>query len=186
LDLPEREFEAVRKNIAYINQYPVAFPMSLHENIGFGLKYWEPSISRTELNDRIELALKDIGLWTAVSHRMQENPSDLSAGQLQKLCLARALVLKPEILLLDEPCAYIDPRSAFVIEESIVELKKNCSLVVVTHNRQQAARISDKSSFFNMDSRAELGVLVETSDTEKMFTAPKEKSTEDYITGRFG
>lgn len=186
LDLTEPQLEPIRKTIAYINQYPIPFPMSLRDNIAFGLKYWNPSASRSEVNDRIEVALKDVGLWKAVADRLQEDPKDLSAGELQKLCLARALVLDPEVLLLDEPCAYIDPISTILIEESLFSLKSKCSLVVVTHNMQQAARISDISSFFSMSSTGNIGILVETAGTEKIFTAPTEKLTEDYVTGRFG
>jgi phosphate transport system ATP-binding protein len=153
--------------------------MSIYENIAFAVKYWNPTFLKAQIEDRVTQALNDAELWSECKDRLQQDPRTLSAGQLQRLCITRALALEPDLLLLDEPCAYIDPISTTRLEGLFVELKRKYTVLIVTHNMEQAARISDYASFYW------LGKLIETSPTEKMFTAPDEKLSEDYITGRF-
>ena len=169
----------IRMRIGMVFQKPNPFPKSIFENVAYGLRI-KGIKSRSELEARVEEALKSSALWEEVRDRLHENAYTLSGGQQQRLCIARAIAPEPEVLLFDEPTSALDPISTAKIEELVVELKKRLTIVIVTHNMQQAARISDYTAFMYM------GKLVEFGPTEKMFTKPASKLTEDYITGRFG
>jgi phosphate transport system ATP-binding protein len=173
------DLEALRKRIGMVFQKSNPFPMSIRENVSYG-----PRMSgirnRTRLDEIVERALRQADLWEEVRGRLQDSALDLSGGQQQRLCIARALANEPEILLLDEPASALDPISTAKIEETLRHLKERYSIVIVTHNLQQAARIADRTAFFM------LGELVEVADTTTMFTNPGKKITEEYITGRFG
>lgn len=175
----ENEFIELRQRIGMIFQKPTPFPMSIFDNVAYGLKIAGVK-NKTELADRVELALKGSALWSEVSDRLDKSAMGLSGGHQQRLCIARAVAVKPEVLLFDEPTSALDPISTGAIEELIVELKKDVSIAIVTHNMQQASRISDYTAFMY------LGDLVEYDKTENIFLNPQEKKTEDYITGRFG
>ena len=153
--------------------------MSIYDNIAFGVKLFE-SLNATDLDERVEWALRKAALWGEVKDKLNQSGSSLSGGQQQRLCIARGIAIKPEVLLLDEPCSALDPISTAKIEELIVELKRDYSVVIVTHNMQQAARCSDYTAYMY------LGDLMEFGSTEQMFFKPRRKETEDYITGRFG
>jgi phosphate transport system ATP-binding protein len=168
----------LRSKVGMVFQKPTPFPMSIFDNVAFGLRL--KGIKGTELKDRVEKALKDSALWDEVKDRLKDSAFSLSGGQQQRLCIARAIAVEPEVLLFDEPTSALDPISTAKIEELIVELKKKITIVIVTHNMQQAARISDYTGFMY------LGELVEFNYTEKIFTKPDKKLTEDYVTGRFG
>ncbi|MCI4458708.1 MAG: phosphate ABC transporter ATP-binding protein PstB [Thermocrinis sp.] len=168
----------LRSRVGMVFQKPTPFPMSIFDNVAFGLKL--KGIKGTELKDRVEKALKDAALWDEVKDRLKDSAFSLSGGQQQRLCIARAIAVEPEVLLFDEPTSALDPISTAKIEELIVELKKRITIVIVTHNMQQAARISDYTGFMY------LGELIEFNPTEKIFTKPDKKLTEDYVTGRFG
>jgi len=175
----ENEFIELRQRVGMIFQKPTPFPMSIFDNVAYGLKI-DGIKNKTELSDRVEAALKGSALWTEVSDRLNISAMGLSGGQQQRLCIARAVAVKPEVLLFDEPTSALDPISTGAIEELIVELKKDVSVAIVTHNMQQASRISDYTAFMY------LGDLIEFDKTENIFLNPSEKQTEDYITGRFG
>jgi phosphate transport system ATP-binding protein len=160
-------------------QKPTPFPMSIRDNIAFAIRLYEKP-PRSELDERIENALRRVALWDEVKHKLDASGLSLSGGQQQRLCIARAIAITPEVLLLDEPCSALDPISTARIEELVDELKREYTIAVVTHNMQQAARLSDFTAFLY------LGELVEFADTARMFTNPGEKRTEDYVTGRFG
>jgi phosphate transport system ATP-binding protein len=168
----------LRSRVGMVFQKPTPFPMSIFDNVAFGLRL--KGIKGTELKDRVEKALKDSALWDEVKDRLKDSAFSLSGGQQQRLCIARAIAVEPEVLLFDEPTSALDPISTAKIEELIVELKKKITIVIVTHNMQQAARISDYTGFMY------LGELIEFNPTEKIFTKPDKKLTEDYVTGRFG
>ncbi len=168
----------LRSKVGMVFQKPTPFPMSIFDNVAFGLRL--KGIKGTELKDRVEKALKDAVLWDEVKNRLKDSAFSLSGGQQQRLCIARAIAVEPEVLLFDEPTSALDPISTAKIEELIVELKKKITIVIVTHNMQQAARISDFTGFMY------LGELIEFNPTEKIFTKPDNKLTEDYVTGRFG
>ena len=169
----------IRRRIGMVFQKPNPFPKSIFENVAYGLKI-NGKNDRSFIEKRVEESLKKAALWDEVKDRLHENALKLSGGQQQRLCIARCLAVEPEVLLFDEPCASLDPISTSKIEELILDLKKYYTIVIVTHNMQQAARISDYTAFFL------LGELVEFGKTQDIFTAPKDKRTEDYITGRFG
>ena len=175
----ENEFIQLRQKVGMIFQKPTPFPMSIYDNVAYGLKIAGIK-NKTELDDRVESALKDGALFKEVHDRLDRSAMGLSGGQQQRLCIARAVAVKPEVLLFDEPTSALDPISTGAIEELIVELKKDVSIAIVTHNMQQASRISDYTAFMY------LGDLIEFDKTETIFLNPKEKQTEDYITGRFG
>jgi phosphate transport system ATP-binding protein len=176
---PDRDVNLLRSRIGMVFQKPTPFPMSIYESIAFGLRLYE-RLSRVELNNRVEVALKRAALWEEVKDKLSANGLSLSGGQQQRLCIARTVAVKPEVILLDEPCSALDPISTAKIEELIDELKADYTIVIVTHNMQQAARVSDFTAFMY------LGELVEFGTTEKMFTTPADRRTQDYITGRFG
>ncbi|HEX8088468.1 MAG TPA: phosphate ABC transporter ATP-binding protein PstB, partial [Blastocatellia bacterium] len=170
----------LRRRIGMVFQKSNPFPRSIFDNVAYGLKINNLTSSKKELEERVEASLKASALWGEVKGRLKESAFSLSGGQQQRLCIARALAVEPEVVLMDEPCSALDPIATQKIEELIVELKERYTIVIVTHNMQQAARVSDRTAFFW------LGELVEFSETEKMFTKPDKKMTEDYITGRFG
>jgi phosphate transport system ATP-binding protein len=169
----------IRKRVGMVFQKPNPFPKSIFENVAYGLEV-NGVKDRQFIEEKVVESLKKAALWDEVKERMQESALKLSGGQQQRLCIARCLAVSPEVLLFDEPCASLDPISTRKIEELILELKKDYTIVIVTHNMQQAARISDYTGFFL------LGELIEFDKTEMIFKAPKDKRTEDYITGRFG
>ena len=174
-----QDVNLVRAKIGMVFQKPTPFPMTIYENIAFGVRLYE-RMSRTAMDDRVEWALKKAALWSEVKDKLQQSGLSLSGGQQQRLCIARAVAVKPEIVLLDEPTSALDPISTAKIEELINELKSDYTIAIVTHNMQQAARISDYTAFMY------LGELVEFNDTSTIFMRPGKKQTEDYITGRFG
>ena len=176
---PKIDLNLLRAKIGMVFQKPTPFPMSIFDNIAFGINLYE-DLPRAELEDRVEQALRKAALWTEVKDKLKQSGLGLSGGQQQRLCIARAIAVKPEILLLDEPCSALDPISTQKIEELISELKTDYCIVIVTHSMQQAARSSDDTAFMY------LGELIEFNDTETVFTNPHNKRTEDYITGRFG
>ena len=171
--------DRLRSKVGMVFQRPTPFPMSIYDNIAYGVRLFE-KLPKSELDDRVEWALKKAALWTDVKDKLSASGFALSGGQQQRLCIARAIAVKPEVLLLDEPCSALDPISTAKIEDLINELKKEYTVVIVTHSMQQAARISDFTAYMY------LGELIEFGETEMMFTHPKKKATEDYITGRFG
>lgn len=169
----------IRARIGMVFQKPTPFPMSIYNNIAFGVKLFE-KLSNAEMDDRVEWALNKAALWSEVKDKLHQNGSSLSGGQQQRLCIARGIAIKPEVLLLDEPCSALDPISTGKIEELIHELKQDYTVAIVTHNMQQAARCSDYTAYMY------LGQLVEVGETEQLFLKPQRQETEDYITGRFG
>jgi phosphate transport system ATP-binding protein len=176
---PKEDLINLRIKIGMIFQKPTAFPMSIFDNIAYGLRL-QGIKNKSELRDRVEKALKDAAIWKEVSHRLKDDANGLSGGQQQRLCIARAIAVEPEILLFDEPTSALDPISTAGIEELVTELKDRVSIIIVTHNMQQAARVSDYTGFMY------LGELIELGKTEELFVTPKEKLTEEYITGKFG
>lgn len=169
----------LRKEIGMVFQKPNPFPMSIYDNIAYGPRT-HGIRSRALLDDIVEKALRDAAIWEEVKDRLKKNALGLSGGQQQRLCIARALAVKPEILLMDEPTSALDPISTSKIEDLVIKLKEDYTIVIVTHNMQQAVRISDNTAFFL------LGELIEYGNTEKVFSSPEDSRTEDYITGRFG
>jgi len=176
---PEVDVVQVRKRVGMVFQKSNPFPKTLFENVAYGLKI-NGDCSRSEIADRVEKSLKDAALWNEVADRLHDSAIQISGGQQQRLCIARALAVKPEVILMDEPASALDPIATQKIEELIQQLKNNYTIVIVTHNMQQAARVSDYTAFFY------LGELIEMARTEKIFTNPGNKRTEDYVTGRFG
>ena len=175
----KQDVALIRARIGMVFQKPTPFPMSIFDNIAFGVKLFE-KLSRIELEERVEWALKKAALWEEVKDKLPQSGAGLSGGQQQRLCIARCIAIKPELLLLDEPCSALDPISTARIEELIAELKKDYTVIIVTHNMQQAARVSDYTAYMY------LGELMEFGETEQMFLKPARRETEDYITGRFG
>jgi phosphate transport system ATP-binding protein len=169
----------LRSRIGMVFQKPTPFPMTIYDNIAFGINLYE-RMPRSELDGRVETALQRAALWGEVKDKLRESGLSLSGGQQQRLCIARTVATKPEVILLDEPCSALDPISTAKIEELIDELVNDYTIIIVTHNMQQASRTSDYTAFMY------LGELIEFDDTEKVFTAPSHKQTEQYITGRFG
>ena len=175
----------VRRRIGMVFQRPNPFPKSIFDNIA-----WAPRILglKNELDERVEKALRGAALWDEVKDRLRSSALGLSGGQQQRLCIARSIAIEPDVLLLDEPCSALDPIATASVEELMQDLKRNYTLVIVTHNMQQAARVAERTAFFSLDvsDGKRTGVLVEYDDTEKLFTRPDDKRTEDYVTGRFG
>ena len=169
----------IRAKVGMVFQKPTPFPMSIYDNIAFGVKLFE-QLDQSDMDERVEWALKKAALWNEVKDKLQQSGASLSGGQQQRLCIARGIAIKPEVLLLDEPCSALDPISTAKIEELIAELKNDYTVLIVTHNMQQAARCSDYTAYMY------LGNLVEFGATEQLFFKPTRKETEDYITGRFG
>ncbi len=176
---PKQDISLLRARIGMVFQKPTPFPMSIYNNIAFGVRMFE-ALSRTEMDERVEWALTKAALWKEVKDKLQQSGHSLSGGQQQRLCIARGIAIRPEVLLLDEPCSALDPISSGRIEELIAELKSDYTVVIVTHNMQQAARCSDYTAYMY------LGELIEVGETSQIFVKPARKETEDYITGRFG
>ncbi len=174
-----QDLNLLRARIGMVFQKPTPFPMSIYENIAFGLRLYE-KMPKSELDGRVESSLRRAALWEEVKDKLNANGLSLSGGQQQRLCIARTVAIKPEVILLDEPCSALDPISTAKIEELIDELKDDYTIVIVTHNMQQAARVSDFTAFMY------LGELIEFDTTSRIFTAPHDQRTQDYITGRFG
>jgi phosphate transport system ATP-binding protein len=175
----DQDLNMLRARIGMVFQKPTPFPMSVYNNIAFGVRLYD-RLPRASMDDRVEWALRKAALWDEVKDKLHQSGTRLSGGQQQRLCIARAIAVKPEVLLLDEPASALDPISTLKIEELIAELKTDYTIVIVTHNMQQAARVSDYTAFMY------LGNLVEYADTSTLFTNPAKKQTEDYITGRYG
>jgi phosphate transport system ATP-binding protein len=177
---PDTDVVKLRRKVGMIFQKSNPFPKSIFENVAYGIRINRLHRNKADLEERVEKALRDAALWDEVKDRLHEPAFGLSGGQQQRLCIARALAIQPEVILMDEPASALDPIATQKIEELIFELKKNYTIAIVTHNMQQAARISDVTAFFM------LGKLIEVNPTKKIFTNPDQKLTEDYITGRFG
>ena len=173
------DLNRLRSKVGMVFQKPTPFPMSVYDNIAFGVRLYE-RLSRRDMEERVEWALRKAALWDEVKDKLRQDGTQLSGGQQQRLCIARAIAVKPEVLLLDEPASALDPISTLKIEELISELKDDYTIAIVTHNMQQAARVSDYTAFLY------LGKLIEFDDTDRIFTTPSQKETEDYITGRYG
>jgi phosphate transport system ATP-binding protein len=175
----QQDLNRLRAKVGMVFQKPTPFPMSIFDNITFGVKLYE-SLGKRDMADRVEWALRKAALWDEVKDKLKQNGNSLSGGQQQRLCIARAIAVKPEVVLLDEPASALDPISTAHIEELIHELKKDYTIIIVTHNMQQAARVSDYTAYMY------LGELIEFGNTDMIFTTPKKTATEDYITGKFG
>ena len=177
----------VRRQIGMVFQRPNPFPtMSIYDNVAAGLRLNAKKMKKADLDDLVERSLRGANLWNEVKDRLDRPGSGLSGGQQQRLCIARAIAVEPDVLLMDEPCSALDPISTLAIEDLMTELKERFTIVIVTHNMQQAARVSESTGFFNLSSVGQPGRLVEFNPTEKIFSNPDEKATEDYISGRFG
>jgi phosphate transport system ATP-binding protein len=176
---PKIDINLLRARVGMVFQKPTPFPMTIYDNISFGIKLYE-KLPKSELDGRVELALKGAALWNEVKDKLGASGLSLSGGQQQRLCIARTVAIRPEVILFDEPCSALDPISTAKIEELMDELKNQYTIAIVTHNMQQAARVSDFTAFMY------LGDLIEFGETSQMFTAPLKKETQDYITGRFG
>jgi phosphate transport system ATP-binding protein len=176
----------VRRTIGMVFQRPNPFPtMSIYDNVAAGLKLTRKP-AKADLDNIVESALRSANLWEEVRNRLSKPGAGLSGGQQQRLCIARAIAVEPQVLLMDEPCSALDPISTLAIEDLIQQLKQEFTIVIVTHNMQQAARVSERTAFFNLAGIGKPGQLIEMDDTEKIFSNPKDKRTEDYISGRFG
>ncbi len=179
----------IRAKVGMVFQKPTPFPMSIYDNIAFGVRLFE-DLSRARMDERVEWALTKAALWKEVKDKLNQSGLSLSGGQQQRLCIARAVAVKPEVLLLDEPCSALDPISTAKVEELITELKDDYTVVIVTHNMQQAARVSDRTAFFTVEhdgtAARRTGILVECGSTAKIFSRPGDPRTESYISGRFG
>ena len=176
---PSQDVNALRAKVGMVFQKPTPFPMSIYDNIAFGVKLYE-KLNRADMDDRVEWALRKAAIWEEAKDKLSQSGLSLSGGQQQRLCIARGIAVKPEVLLLDEPTSALDPLSTAKVEELVDELKSDYTIVIVTHNMQQAARISDYTAYMY------LGELVEFGVTDQIFIKPARKETEDYITGRFG
>jgi phosphate transport system ATP-binding protein len=176
---PRQDLNLLRARVGMVFQKPTPFPMTIYENIAFGIKLYE-KLPKSEIDDRVEQALQGAALWGEVKDKLNASGLSLSGGQQQRLCIARTVAIHPEVILFDEPCSALDPISTSKIEELIDELKEKYTIAIVTHNMQQAARVSEYTAFMY------LGELVEYGDTSRMFTSPDKRQTQDYITGRFG
>ena len=177
---PQTDLVVLRKKVGMVFQRPNPFPLSIYENIVFGEKIHGENITRDKLDEIVERSLKDVLLWDELKDRLNESALRLSLEQKQRLCIARLIAIKPDVLLMDEPCSTLDPQAIARVEDLMRELKNRYTIIIVTHNMQQAARVSDDSGFML------LGELIEFGRTEQIFTAPHDKRTEDYVTGRFG
>ncbi len=177
---PSVDVVLLRAQVGMVFQKPNPFPKSIYDNVAYGAKLHGLASSKSEMDNIVESSLRRAGLWEEVKDRLDAPGTGLSGGQQQRLCIARAVAVSPDVILMDEPCSALDPIATSIIEELITELKKNYTIVIVTHNMQQAARVSDRTAFFH------LGDLVEIGETAQIFTNPTQKRTEDYITGRYG
>jgi phosphate transport system ATP-binding protein len=176
---PRQDVNLLRARIGMVFQKPTPFPMSIYDNIAFGIRLYE-DLPKSEMDGRVETALRGAALWDEVKEKLDASGLSLSGGQQQRLCIARSVAVKPDVILFDEPCSALDPISTAKVEELIDELKQSYTIAIVTHNMQQAARVSEYTAFMY------LGELIEFDETSKIFTTPSQKATQDYITGRFG
>ncbi|MBP2437517.1 phosphate ABC transporter ATP-binding protein PstB [Microbacterium amylolyticum] len=177
----------VRRQVGMVFQRPNPFPtMSIRDNVLAGVKLNNRRMAKSDQDALVERSLRGANLWNEVKDRLEKPGSGLSGGQQQRLCIARAIAVSPDVILMDEPCSALDPISTFAIEELIAEIKNDYTVVIVTHNMQQASRVSDKTAFFNIAGTGKPGKLIEFDDTNKIFTTPAMKATEDYVSGRFG
>jgi phosphate transport system ATP-binding protein len=176
---PKQDLNLLRSRIGMVFQKPTPFPMSIYDNIAFGVRLYE-KLSASEMDDRVEWSLRKAAIWDEVKDKLTQSGLSLSGGQQQRLCIARSVAIKPSVLLLDEPTSALDPISTAKVEELVHELKEDYTIAIVTHNMQQAARVSDYTAYMY------LGEMIEFDDTEQLFFKPKRSETEDYITGRFG
>ncbi|WP_345752004.1 phosphate ABC transporter ATP-binding protein PstB [Microbacterium rhizophilus] len=177
----------VRRQVGMVFQRPNPFPtMSIRENVLAGVSLNNKRLSKSDADDLVEKSLRGANLWNEVKDRLEKPGSGLSGGQQQRLCIARTIAVSPQVILMDEPCSALDPISTFAIEELISELKNDFTVVIVTHNMQQASRVSDKTAFFNIAGTGKPGKLIEYNDTATIFTTPSVQATEDYVSGRFG
>lgn len=176
---PKQDLNLLRAQVGMVFQKPTPFPMSIYDNIAFGVRLYE-KLNKAEMDQRVEWALTKAAIWNEVKDKLGQSGLSLSGGQQQRLCIARSVAVKPKVILLDEPTSALDPISTAKVEELVLELKADYTVAIVTHNMQQAARISDYTAYMY------LGSLIEFNETTEMFTRPKKKETEDYITGRFG
>ena len=181
------DLNMLRAKVGMVFQKPTPFPMSIYENVAFGIRLYE-NLPQRQLDERVELALAKAAILDEVKDKLKQSGMALSGGQQQRLCIARAIAVQPEVLLLDEPTSALDPISTAKVEELVSDLKRDYTLVIVTHNMQQAARVADLTAFFSLEvgDGRRTGVLVEYDTTDKIFTNPSDKRTEDYVTGRFG
>ena len=177
---PEVDVVALRAQVGMVFQKPNPFPKSIFENVAYGLKIHKMTTSKSELQDRVEWSLKSAGLWDEIADRLDEPGNSLSGGQQQRLCIARTIAIEPKVILMDEPCSALDPIATAVVEDLIDNLRKDFTIVIVTHSMQQAARVSQQTAFFH------LGNLVEVGETKSVFTNPREERTQNYISGRIG
>jgi len=183
---PKMDPVEIRRNIGMVFQKPNPFPKTIYENVAFGLRV---NGMKDNMDERVEKALTEAALWDEVKDKMKQSAFNLSGGQQQRLCIARAIAIQPEVILMDEPCSALDPIATARIEELMLELVRDYTIIIVTHNMQQAARVSEMTAFLNAqldEHGGRRGVLVEYAETDKIFTNPVEKQTEDYVTGRFG
>ncbi|MBK9715342.1 MAG: phosphate ABC transporter ATP-binding protein [Kouleothrix sp.] len=182
---PEIDAVGLRRRVGMVFQRPNVFAKSIFDNVAFGLRVAGES-NRRQIGERVEQALRQAALWDEVKDKLGQSAFSLSGGQQQRLCIARAVAVRPEVLLMDEPCSALDPVATLKVEELMLELRREYAIVIVTHNMQQAARASDETAFMLMDSTTRAGQLVEFGPTNQIFTRPRDKRTEDYVTGRFG
>jgi phosphate transport system ATP-binding protein len=176
---PGQDLNALRSRVGMVFQKPTPFPMSIYDNIAFGIRLYE-KIGKSDMDERVEKALRGAAIWDEVKDKLNASGLSLSGGQQQRLCIARTVAIQPEVILFDEPCSALDPISTAKVEELIDELRRDYTIAIVTHNMQQAVRVSQHTAFMY------LGDMVEFDETDKIFTSPKERRTQDYITGRFG
>jgi phosphate transport system ATP-binding protein len=182
---PQVNLNQLRRQIGMVFQKPNPFPMSIYENVAYGVKIGEAKVNRSELDIIVETALQGAALWNEVKDKLHKSALGLSGGQQQRLCIARALAVKPQVLLMDEPCSALDPVATMKIEELMHSLRNDLTIVIVTHNMQQAARISDYTAFFSTD-ESRIGRMVEFGETKQIFSFPVDTRTNDYVSGRFG
>lgn len=182
---PQVNINQLRRQVGMVFQKPNPFPMSIYENVAYGVKIGEEKVSRAELDRIVESSLKGAALWDEVKDKLHKSALGLSGGQQQRLCIARALAVKPKVLLMDEPCSALDPIATMKIEDTIHSLRDELTIAIVTHNMQQAARISDYTAFFSTD-ESRIGRMIEFGETKRIFSAPVDSRTNDYVSGRFG
>jgi phosphate transport system ATP-binding protein len=182
---PEINLNQLRRQVGMVFQKPNPFPMSIYENVAYGVKIGEDKVPRAELDNVVESALQGAALWTEVKDKLHKSALGLSGGQQQRLCIARALAVKPKVLLMDEPCSALDPIATNKIEDLLYSLRNELTIAIVTHNMQQAARISDYTAFFSTD-ESRIGRMVEFGETKQIFSFPVDTRTNDYVSGRFG
>jgi phosphate transport system ATP-binding protein len=182
---PQVNINQLRRQVGMVFQKPNPFPMSIYENVAYGIKIGEKKVSRGELDSIVESSLQGAAIWNEVKDKLHKSALGLSGGQQQRLCIARALAVKPKVLLMDEPCSALDPIATIKIEELMHGLRNDLTIVIVTHNMQQAARISDFTAFFSTD-ETRIGQMVEFGETKQIFSFPVDRHTNDYVSGRFG